>query len=459
MKINKKGFTLMELLAVIGIIGIIMVLLVPNVIKLFSDSKKSTFITEVRNVQKLAINQREINIAEGSFTGVYNSNNTKLLTEDKKNFDYIINFNNNGDMTSLCVSNGSYALVLPASGLVVNPNDINVNNIVDTKFNCTEIAAGALEGSLTEGEEGSTLVIDYLVNAIEQPYKSNIAGGPIYNEFVGKYVKMDDNVCFEDDNNNEYCGLIPNPYDNSLLSAQNACSLTTEGELSTESTGNCNINTTSCSGLNGYTSSLENWRIMYIEGLYDETDTNYINKKENANIWIVSSKSVECVNWESNSNVTVLKLNTAAQKYCNDKIVEGTLCKGINSNNPNVRSINNEDFENISKYTRGKLDLTINSFKDLLYCRGKSVPECFNLSQNADNYNSLINNNEIYWFASSYSSGDVHAWWPSEIAVGGSGNVLDGLRPALKLKAGIKYVVDDAPDYGTSTNPYRIVLD
>lgn len=49
---SKKGFTLIELLAVIAIIVILTIIAVPNVLKLYKESKKNIFIAQVRKVAK-----------------------------------------------------------------------------------------------------------------------------------------------------------------------------------------------------------------------------------------------------------------------------------------------------------------------------------------------------------------------------------------------------------------------
>ncbi len=45
---NKKGFTLVELLAVIAILAILVIIALPNVLKMFNDSKKNTFIVQAK---------------------------------------------------------------------------------------------------------------------------------------------------------------------------------------------------------------------------------------------------------------------------------------------------------------------------------------------------------------------------------------------------------------------------
>lgn len=59
---NRNGFTLIELLAVIAVIAILTIIAVPNVLKLYKESKKNTFIAEVRKTAKSA----QLEYAEGT---------------------------------------------------------------------------------------------------------------------------------------------------------------------------------------------------------------------------------------------------------------------------------------------------------------------------------------------------------------------------------------------------------
>ena len=49
---NKKGFTLVELLAVIAILAILVIIALPNVLSMFNSAKSSTFLTEVQTIYK-----------------------------------------------------------------------------------------------------------------------------------------------------------------------------------------------------------------------------------------------------------------------------------------------------------------------------------------------------------------------------------------------------------------------
>lgn len=54
MRKNKKGFTLVELLAVIAILGVIMVIAVPNVMGIIDKNKKDTYISDAKQLLTLA---------------------------------------------------------------------------------------------------------------------------------------------------------------------------------------------------------------------------------------------------------------------------------------------------------------------------------------------------------------------------------------------------------------------
>ena len=49
---NKKGFTLVELLAVIAILALLVIIALPNVLSMFNNAKKDLFLTEAKNVFK-----------------------------------------------------------------------------------------------------------------------------------------------------------------------------------------------------------------------------------------------------------------------------------------------------------------------------------------------------------------------------------------------------------------------
>ena len=54
---NKKGFTLVELLAVIAILAILVIIALPNVLSMFNKAKKDTFASETKDMVRIAQQQ------------------------------------------------------------------------------------------------------------------------------------------------------------------------------------------------------------------------------------------------------------------------------------------------------------------------------------------------------------------------------------------------------------------
>ena len=54
---KKKGFTLVELLAVIAILAILVIIALPNVMGMFNQAKKNSFTTEIKEIYSVAQQQ------------------------------------------------------------------------------------------------------------------------------------------------------------------------------------------------------------------------------------------------------------------------------------------------------------------------------------------------------------------------------------------------------------------
>lgn len=87
-KLNRNGFTLVELLAVIVILAVLALVAMPNVTRLMNDSRKNAFITEVENFVTYAQTSYTNSQINGTIT---NSADESLITGQTFNnasYDY-----------------------------------------------------------------------------------------------------------------------------------------------------------------------------------------------------------------------------------------------------------------------------------------------------------------------------------------------------------------------------------
>ena len=82
---NKKGFTLVELLAVIAILAILVIVALPNVLSMYRDARKNTFSNEISSVLRSA---RQQYLVDGGVAREYTNadgytNNLKLPDRSK----------------------------------------------------------------------------------------------------------------------------------------------------------------------------------------------------------------------------------------------------------------------------------------------------------------------------------------------------------------------------------------
>lgn len=137
---SKKGFTLMELLAVIALIGAMLLLVVPNVISLFNNAKKDLFKDEVLNVYNTTYSTYVYRSSQGDYSkrfcvGKDTTTNTVDL-EEKDNFYYDITVNSLGEILSLKVSNDTYGITLDSASGIKKKNIVS-NNVGEAfDINC-----------------------------------------------------------------------------------------------------------------------------------------------------------------------------------------------------------------------------------------------------------------------------------------------------------------------------------
>ncbi len=124
---NKKGFTLVELLAVIAILAILVIIALPNVLSMYNEARKNTFVTEVRDYYKAGEQNFLLNSGKAvvytSLSGVTGSKTIEMT--GNKNMQYYIVFDANGKCTKLLATNGTYKIDASAA-------EINIEQLGDT---------------------------------------------------------------------------------------------------------------------------------------------------------------------------------------------------------------------------------------------------------------------------------------------------------------------------------------
>lgn len=104
---NKKGFTLIELIAVVAILGIIALIAVPNIINMVDNGKKSQFVTDAREMISKAKYQIKLEKYKDNFTTV---DGCKVISASKLGFSafndpdgnsYILN----ESLVKMCIEN------------------------------------------------------------------------------------------------------------------------------------------------------------------------------------------------------------------------------------------------------------------------------------------------------------------------------------------------------------------
>ena len=130
---KNKGFTLVELLAVIAILALLVIIALPNVLKMFNQAKKDTFLTESKNIYKEISKKYISETMKGNKINIISNTNNQLDLESN-NLKYNIKLKGDGSIKKFQVSNGTYCL----SGKFNNLSDLTTDKITEGK--CEEIS-------------------------------------------------------------------------------------------------------------------------------------------------------------------------------------------------------------------------------------------------------------------------------------------------------------------------------
>lgn len=117
-KLNKKGFTLVELLAVIAILAILMLLVTPNIINMFTSGRRDAFKVDAQSIWKNAettyLNESVAGTAPTAFcnkvsAATKTATNCVAMTGASSAMAYYVDFKD-GKINNFLVANSNYNL-------------------------------------------------------------------------------------------------------------------------------------------------------------------------------------------------------------------------------------------------------------------------------------------------------------------------------------------------------------
>ena len=168
---NKKGFTLVELLAVIAILALLVIIALPNVLSMFNNAKKDLFLTEAKNVFKESTKKYiSDNMHNSNEENIYCKSETDSknpLDMDIGNTYYYIEKDNTGKTIKFVAWNSS-GYVTKVVGDNVMLNDVTGNNVSESSvkdITCNNV--------LTNLDVISKLTKTYTINANASAETSN----------------------------------------------------------------------------------------------------------------------------------------------------------------------------------------------------------------------------------------------------------------------------------------------
>ncbi len=164
---KNKGFTLVELLAVIAILAILVIIALPNVLKMFNDSKKNSFLTEAKTVYSEVSKKYITESMKGNKLTYISSEDDTKLNMTGKELQYCVLLNSDGSVSEMSVSNGTWVATLPKGKKIT---DLNASNVTEGNLDGYKCGNGSGGGSKPFDQEDSWEVIaSNAKNCVENP--------------------------------------------------------------------------------------------------------------------------------------------------------------------------------------------------------------------------------------------------------------------------------------------------
>lgn len=177
----RKGFTLVELLAVIAILAILVVIAIPNVMKMFNNAKKETFLTEVKKVYSMSEEKYISSSLNGNQLRIISSEDDSKLKLEGKKLKYCITLDSRGKVETLKVSDGQYVVSLTEGQKVT---DLKKEDLKEGNLESYECTIANISNKLKDKIEGDTAHIK----------KGVVVNGKTVNKVVGTKSEKDNKM-------------------------------------------------------------------------------------------------------------------------------------------------------------------------------------------------------------------------------------------------------------------------
>ena len=112
---NKKGFTLVELLAVVAILSLLVIIALPNIVSMFNEAKENSFLTECKQIYKTAqqewMKDSMFETNDQVYTRCKTCTGKTLSLSGRKEIDFYVKVNKAGNIVKFYVTDGTYQYV------------------------------------------------------------------------------------------------------------------------------------------------------------------------------------------------------------------------------------------------------------------------------------------------------------------------------------------------------------
>ncbi len=156
---KKKGFTLVELLAVIAILAILVIMALPAVLQMFNKARIDSFSNELNTIVKTS--RQQYLIDGGNVKRYSNTGGSSISLTGDSNLQYYVEMNDKGNITKLqAIGNDFQYDVSNPNGIdIINKSDIKVrsqlneNELLTIDVKAFQFINRQNEGTITQGDE------------------------------------------------------------------------------------------------------------------------------------------------------------------------------------------------------------------------------------------------------------------------------------------------------------------